>query len=559
MRRPGRVPLATPTLVLTLALAGAEMLAALPAAAQTVVGTVSEANGGRPLEGAFIVLVTEEGARHGGVLSGPDGRYALRAPGPGRYRLVAELIGYASTETETLELPRGETVRRDIEVAVQAITLDAIQVETTQRCEPRPGSGPGMARLWDEARKALEVTRWSRDRRLVRYLLVEHTRQLDAHTLRVIRQSEVPRGLMQYGSPYRSIPAAELHARGYIQPAEDDTWDFFAPDADVLLSDEFLDSHCFRVAESPREPGLVGLAFEPVAGRSLPDIEGTLWIDRSTAELRRLDFSYRNLPFRHGGDWSGLGGRVEFERLATGVWIVRRWYIRMPYAARQSRGRLDLTALYEQGAEVREVRTADGRVLAEAVGATLHGVLTAAGAGDGQGRGVAGAVVELPALGRETTTGPDGAFRMTGLPEGVYEVLVSHPAYTLPDTAAEAVVSLRPGVATRFAAALARRPRAEAPPLPTGATRWINGLSGTVVGEDRPGGLGEAMVRLFTEDGLEVGSMMTDDRGWFRLIHPGGGSAFILEVERPGYAPYRKEVRLEPGRQHTIRITLPRS
>ena len=62
---------------------------------------------------------------------------------------------------------------------------------------------------------------------------------------------------------------------------------YSAPDARVLLSDEFLDTHCFRIAEAQNGDGRIGLAFEPLEDSPLRDIEGVLWIDRSTAMLSR--------------------------------------------------------------------------------------------------------------------------------------------------------------------------------------------------------------------------------------------------------------------------------
>ena len=76
------------------------------------------------------------------------------------------------------------------------------------------------------------------------------------------------------------------------------------------------------------ERGLVGLAFEPTGEGKRVDLEGTLWLDEETAELSRLDFDYTGLPPSMGR--VEAGGRVEFDRLPTGEWIVPRWSIRMP-------------------------------------------------------------------------------------------------------------------------------------------------------------------------------------------------------------------------------------
>jgi hypothetical protein len=58
------------------------------------------------------------------------------------------------------------------------------------------------------------------------------------------------------------------------------------------------------------------------------EIEGTLWIDRATSELRRLEYRYVNLP--DAAEAAEPGGVVEFRRLADGNWFVNRWHVRMP-------------------------------------------------------------------------------------------------------------------------------------------------------------------------------------------------------------------------------------
>ena len=73
--------------------------------------------------------------------------------------------------------------------------------------------------------------------------------------------------------------------------------------------------------------GLIGVAFEPVKQRRDTDIEGVLWVDRESAQLRYLEFRYTPISWR-GRELSG--GKVEFHQLPSGAWIVRRWSIRMP-------------------------------------------------------------------------------------------------------------------------------------------------------------------------------------------------------------------------------------
>jgi hypothetical protein len=70
---------------------------------------------------------------------------------------------------------------------------------------------------------------------------------------------------------------------------------YFAPDLETLLSPVFLEDHCFRLTTG-KDANLVGIAFEPTPNRKrLPEIRGTMWLDRATSGLQRLEFRYVNV------------------------------------------------------------------------------------------------------------------------------------------------------------------------------------------------------------------------------------------------------------------------
>lgn len=467
-------------------LASLVLLVPATAHAQTVVGRVAEEGTLRPLGGAFVVLEDADGRRTAAVLTGRDGRFVIRAGVAGSYRLRTQMIGYATTETDPFRLEPGETAQRLIQVPLRAVALDGIRVTGGARCRPRPGSGPETARLWEEGRKALEVASWTEKESVVRFHAIRHRSVLDPRTLRVVERSEEGWRGWSGRSPFSSIPAERLATEGYVRQAADGELTFYAPDADVLLSDLFLDSHCFFVRSPPAdEPELIGLGFEPVRRGPHPDIRGVLWLDRGTAELRRLDFGYTAVPTVPAGLHAVAGGRVEFERLATGVWIVRRWWIRMPEVALRvggvsgNRPEPILTAIHETGAEVRSATAPDGRPLAEAGGAVLYGLITAdlpdpvdidpapAGPGssvvgtvrgDDSGGPVAGALVRLldpagRAVGSAVSDG-DGRFRVqhSGADAG-FQLRVEHIAYG----PAEGPIQLEPGGVVRVEVALSTR------------------------------------------------------------------------------------------------------
>lgn len=408
----------------TALLAGLASVAS-PLHAQAVRGTVGDPSTGAAIDGAIVVLIDEQGQTVGQVLSNDSGRFLLRAPEPGRYSLRADRIGHASTFSETFALTAGQTLVMDLMADVEAIELAGIDVDAERQCVLQPSDDGGTALLWEEARKALTATAWTAESGVYRYELLYRSRQLDRDARRVESES-TRRSTALRQQAFVSRPAEFLEENGYT--ARDSNGDrlYFAPDAAVLLSDSFLRTHCFTVREGRRESeGLIGLGFEPVPDRRLPDIDGTLWLDPATAELRWIDFRYRNLDSEIFDD--AIGGRVEFTSLPTGPWFVNRWSIRMPILQRQGLGgnrgpRLALVGVAEEGAQVVGVRDArGGRMLDFETGAVSGSVRSEFGR-----EGLAAARVFLVGTDHSVFTDEAGRFRITGLDAGIYEITYSH-------------------------------------------------------------------------------------------------------------------------------------
>lgn len=326
-------------------------LLAVPVRAQAVHGEVVD-DGGRPVAAAFVILQDAAGGSVARALSDSAGGFVLRAGGRGTYTLRAERIGYASAVSPPLRLEEGAVLPYRMVVAGQAVALEAIVVGGATTCAVRARDDAAAAALWEEARKALAVSAWTEHAESLHVVATEFTRTLDRRGRRVVseerRNYEGPTL-----NPFVTLAPEELARAGYRHVEGEVAW-YYAPDALVLLSDGFLDTHCFRTERGRRETrGLLGLAFEPVRGRRVTDVAGTLWIDPRTAELRHLEFRYRNLP--RVDDWRGVGGRVEFRRLPTGAWIIERWHLRMPEVGRRFGGRLVLRGYRDVGGEVHSV------------------------------------------------------------------------------------------------------------------------------------------------------------------------------------------------------------
>lgn len=418
------------------------LAAGRPADAQTVTGQVVDEATGRPIPAAFVALVDSAGARAAGALSDARGSFRVVAPSPGTYRLRTTVIGYRTAASPPFRLAGGESVHRRLALGLEAIALDGIEATAAGRgCTVRPGEGSGLLHLWEAARGALDVVDWTRRRYLYRYIVALRERILDARNLSVLsvlRDSVYARAL---AVPFRSAPPDTLDRDGYIRPAAGNpgVYVYSGPDAETILSDVFAARHCFTVRE-PRareDAGLVGLAFRPVESRDVADISGVLWLDRATAELRRLDFAYTRMPWDVPLD--NVGGRVFFERLASGAWIVSRWWIRMPRTV--SGGKL--VEIEEEAAEVLHVEGADGHAVA---GLARHGAVVGTVHDSTRAGPLEGATVYLSGTGHVAVTDSLGRFRIDGVLEGKYDVAFFHPILHLLGRFPQPVgVEVRPG------------------------------------------------------------------------------------------------------------------
>ena len=300
------------------------------AGAQVVRGVVVEGGSGRGLPGVVVVLLDSAGKRLAGVLVGDDGRYAIRAMTPGRYAVRAERIGYRADAPTTVTLGTGQTVDLRLETQPIPVVLGAVRVTGKSPCVASAVDGSEVSAVWDETRKALFATDLTQRQELFSARVSRFERTLDARSGKVTKYQTKETSAVTR-SPFDQRSAARLSAYGYVRQSAGE-FVYYAPDAAVLLSDEFLADHCFKLREGEgKRAGLIGLAFEPVQGRDKPDIAGTLWIDQKSAELRDLDFAYRQLQdLPRTSTSEDFGGHLEFQRMPTGAWIVERWVIRMP-------------------------------------------------------------------------------------------------------------------------------------------------------------------------------------------------------------------------------------
>jgi hypothetical protein len=408
------------------------------ATAQTVRGTVYDETRSTPAIGAIVTLERVRSALAApeqirSVLTDESGAYSINATEVGNYRVLVRRIGSKPYRSDVFQIGASETRRLDVHLErFKATTsefteLGRITVMRVTPCETSPTDAVRIARLWDDARTALLATEISIRDSLVPRRLVRFVRDLNPETLEI--QSEV---LYDFSAPagarpgFTSPPGDSLSLVGYWRRVNKSNFRFYGPDANALLSQPFVEDHCFSIAADDDRPGQIGLSFEPVEYRrgSPPEIRGTVWLDSLTSELRSLEFNWLKFPIR--GPTEKLGGEVRFMRLPAGSWLVHRWRLRMPQEVMvsDSKGRLQVArtrrfGIVEEGGFVDSPSLRDGERPA-----TITGTVR-----DGDGKLLAGARVDISGTSLNATTDFRGHYLIDSVPPGVRMVVVEHPQY----------------------------------------------------------------------------------------------------------------------------------
>jgi len=358
--------------LLPITLAAAILSAGVNAGAQEFRVEVVEASTGKPIVGANVALLDSTGAIPlGGDFSDQGGRTYLRAPSRGPYRIRAEKVGFDTWMSVQLHL-----ADRPIYVRVGMAptrTPPPVVLRSDMACQPLTGPGTAAGDIWVELKKALVATALTESQGLVPLDVDLYQRVLDRNLSIVSERAEQRARLSR--RPVTGISWDQIDSTRRGESSNSDV--YRAPDAATILSDQFVKSHCFNAIHGyGAEAGLVGLEFRPSRVSAQPELSGVLWADPKGNSLRSLNFDYVNLPIPLR--IARTTGRLEFQQLPGGQWIVPRWYIRMPRVARVASSdvrspavsRDSLVGYQEVGGEARPTGTARvGPAFASASGA----------------------------------------------------------------------------------------------------------------------------------------------------------------------------------------------
>jgi len=277
---------------------------------------------GVPLSGALVALLNARDSVVAEGLSTEAGSRVLRAA-PGAYRVRVRRVGYLPFVSDPVSVPRDSALSLNIESP--RVVLESIVVNSKSPCARNDPNARALSTVWDEIDKALRSS------------------QLTTQDLRGIGRARKYRNeLGKDGSvisadttvfpildrrPFGAIDPTSLAIDGYVFGSPETGWHYYAPDETVLLSEPFAATHCFRVVRQRDRAGQIGVSFEPIPRRQMPDIVGVLWVDQQTSELREVVFRFVNAGPMSQFD---AGGFTHFRRVPSGAWIVDEWKLTAP-------------------------------------------------------------------------------------------------------------------------------------------------------------------------------------------------------------------------------------
>ncbi|MBA3931314.1 MAG: hypothetical protein C0521_17190, partial [Xanthomonas sp.] len=218
-------------------------LAAAPAvvSAQSLQGTLLRADS---MPAAGVIVVASRGAQDSVLartITNGNGRYAIDVPA-GTVRLRALRIGHRPVLIGEFTLATG--ARRETRTVLpnDPIVLATVTTEASSSCRQTGTAGANVATVFEEARKALlSTTLKSGDGDPLSRLSVYGQARTMGNRPAGRLELEFKEGVTV--KPFQSLRPDSLAKVGYVE-SDLTSRTYYAPDADVLLSETFASSHC---------------------------------------------------------------------------------------------------------------------------------------------------------------------------------------------------------------------------------------------------------------------------------------------------------------------------
>jgi hypothetical protein len=390
--------------------------------AQVVRGVVVD-EAGTPLPGVVVQLVDSAARTAARSLTDERGAFRVAASSAGVYRLSTLRIGFRPVTSAAMTLGVGHERNERLVLTGVRVALDTMRVVSQNACRINGDSAGATFAVWEQVRAALDATQLTGRSKNIEATVVGYQRTLEADRRRVRQQQSTVRSAY-VTEPWLSLPPDKLRESGYVITERDGSTVYHAPSIDVLLSPRFVEDHCFRLTTDRKHADMLGIAFDPTRERKVPEIKGTLWLDRRTSELRSAEFGFTNIPDIQA---EAAGGEMSLARLATGGWVITSWQIRMPalenVIRRAAISEMRVAEIQVAGGELALARRGRDTVWARPP-LVVNGVIRDSVSGNA----IVGAAVSLKGTTLQGRSGDRGRFEIAGVLPGEYTLEARTPS-----------------------------------------------------------------------------------------------------------------------------------
>jgi hypothetical protein len=412
--KPGSLPVKS-SIVAVLALAmSTSLLSPRVSSAQEIFGAVRDSVTGAPVRGAVIMVLGANRQPIERRLTSSSGSFSVSTASGVYLRVIR--IAYLPFERRLNQLGASPLV---ITMVPAGRMIAEVSIRTNPTC-PQRGDQRQALSLWSSATDALlamvVATADSGHTGLMTQIMFDRVMAQRGPT--ILRQS-TRRVVTGNVLPIRADRDPEEFVQsGYVTMRPGGAT-YYAPDPEILLDSSFAATHCLSMRGSPRgDTTRIGVAFSPpYHRRSLPDIEGVLWLNRNPLSLHSLEFEYRAVPQVVLNMFAG--GRMEFETLSDGVPVITSWQVRSPRLGYLRDGRPLVAEVHETGGLIADGVLTDGTSWSAPL-ATLRGRVSNIVTNEP----VPDAVVSLDSTDQRMTTDSVGRFFFDQLLPGPYVLRV---------------------------------------------------------------------------------------------------------------------------------------
>lgn len=290
---------------------------------QQLRGTVREGLSQQAVAGVVVSVMAADSSVVARTLTDEAGEFRL-AGYPAGVSLRAQRIGFYPV---TVAIPSADTGEAIVISLVALPWLLERTLVVANSCGPR-ADAELTAALLEQARMGVLAVVVARERDPGSFVRVRFDRLLQGR--QSVTESVRLDSTVAVGTSFLTgTGAANLARDGFWGSDTNGAPILHAPDADILLDDDFVRAYCFHIVR-PRERQRteLGLGFRR-EGRSegRVDIDGTLWVDTASRAIREIEFRYRGL--NREVERLEPGGRIVFSEMPNGVTLIERWSLRL--------------------------------------------------------------------------------------------------------------------------------------------------------------------------------------------------------------------------------------